>query len=409
MQEAFCIFQWKRPGMVEAQPAKYLQAPPAVQCQGNPDRIASALLVRSSQELPLVSVIIPAYNAESFIAKTLASVQAQTYPGLEILVVDDGSSDHTPAIVQSFIQKDPRIRLLQQSNAGVAAARNLGIQNAKGEFIAPIDSDDLWHPDAMTKLVRQFLSADPDVGVVYVWSVDIDERDQQTGGFHASEVEGDVYKTLICHNFLGNASSTLIRKASLDRIGGYDQQLRAQNAQGCEDWDLYLRLAEHYKFGVVPEFLVSYRKVSGSLSGDFRQMARSQLRMLEAVQQKHPDLPNFLYRLSRSSFYLYLAHQCDASGHIRATLFWLRQAIKVDPITPFVRLGVHALFARSVACWLSRNGFLPKQGKAVLLPSSIRVHKSCKVASAITAEPNISRSATWLKVFIGKVLHQSLS
>ncbi|MEL6469794.1 MAG: glycosyltransferase family 2 protein [Cyanobacteria bacterium J06623_4] len=352
---------------------------------------------------------MPAYNAESFIARALASVLAQTYSRFEVLVIDDGSSDRTAHIVRSFAEQDARVRLLQQSNAGVAAARNLGIQSASGEFIAPIDSDDLWHPEAMAKIVSQFLSVGPKVGVVYAWSVDIDERDQQTGGFHAASVAGNVYKTLICHNFLGNASSTLIRKASLDHVGGYDHQLRAQNAQGCEDWDLYLRLAEHYEYSVVPEFLVSYRKVSGSLSGDFRQMARSQLRMLEAVQQKHPHLPGFLYRLSRSSFYLYLAHQCDASGHVRATLYWLRQAIKVDPITPFVRLGVHILFARSVACWLSKKGFLPKRGMAVLLPSSLTRNRPCQELASIPSEPEINRFATWLKVFVGRVLHRSLS
>ena len=409
MQEAFCQFQMGSSAAAVAQ-TRYLKDLTAVaKCDSNQPQKSAAPAAHSTKSLPLVSVVIPAYNAESFIAKTLASVLAQTYPCFEVLVVNDGSSDRTPTIVQSFIEKDARIRLLQQPNAGVAAARNLGIEQANGEFVAPIDSDDLWHPETMTKLVGQFLSTGSDVGVVYVWSVDIDERDQQTGGFHASVVEGEVYKTLICHNFLGNASSTLIRKSSLEHVGGYDHQLRAQNAQGCEDWDLYLRLAEHYKFGVVPEFLVSYRKVSGSLSGDFRQMARSQLRMLEAIQKKHPNIPNYLYRLSRSSFYLYLAHQCDASGHVRATLFWLRQSIKVDPITPFIRLGVHVLFAKSVTCWLSKKGFLPRQDKAVLLPSSIRGSQPCPSSNAIPDKPKINRCATRLKVFVGSILHQSLS
>ncbi|MEO1095007.1 MAG: glycosyltransferase family A protein [Cyanobacteria bacterium J06638_28] len=293
-------------------------------------------------------MIIPAYNAARFLPQTLASIQAQTYQNLEILVVDDGSCDRTPQIVQALAQQDSRIQLVQQANGGVAAARNRGIHQAKGDFIAPIDADDLWFPEAVEKLVNQFQKSCPHVGVVYAWSIDIDEQAQPSGGFHGAKVVGNVYKTLICHNFLGNASSTLIRKTCLDGVGGYDPQLKAQNAQGCEDWDLYLRLAERFQFAVVPEFLVGYRKVASSMSGDFSQMARSQALMLKAVQSQHPEIPSVLYRLSRSSFYLYLAYQCDLAGNAHRSLAWLKEAAIVDPITPFLRLGFYTLIVKSL-------------------------------------------------------------
>ncbi len=399
----------------------------AVARKGQHPRDSSAAVARRNKSLsvppvrpservntfPLVSVVIPAYNAAAFITRTLASVMAQTYRQLEILVVDDGSCDRTPQIVKAYAQQDTRIKLLQQANAGVAAARNFGIRSALGEFIAPIDADDIWHPQAMAKIMDEFFAGSPEMGVVYTWSADIDEHNQQTGGFHAAKVDGDVYKTLICHNFLGNASSTVIRKACLDKVGGYDHQLKAKGAQGCEDWDLYLRLAEQYEFGVVPEFLVGYRKVFGSMSGDFRQMAKSQRIMLDAVQHKHPEIPGFLYRLSRSSFYLYLAHQCDSSSHVRGTLFWLRQAVKIDPITPFIRLGLHALFFRSVLLWLSQKGVLPerKDDMSMAPPASSAASKvaSGAVCEGLPTELEISRSAIWLKVSVGRMLHRSLS
>lgn len=314
-----------------------------------PTSVEAAPQTPAREEAPLVSVIIPAYNAERFLPQTLASIQAQTYQNLEILVVDDGSCDRTPQIVQALAQQDPRIQLLQQANGGVAAARNHGLRQAKGEFIAPIDADDLWWPEAVAKLVNQLQKSRPQVGVVYAWSADIDEQAQPSGGIHAATVVGNVYKTLICHNFLGNASSTLIRKTCLDCVGGYDSQLKAQNAQGCEDWDLYLRLAERFKFAVVPEFLVGYRKVTSSMSGDFSQMARSQALMLKAVQYQHPEIPAFLYRLSQSSFYLYLAYQCDLAGHAPRALAWLKEAAIVDPITPFLRLGFYTLMVKSLS------------------------------------------------------------
>ncbi|NET30813.1 MAG: glycosyltransferase family 2 protein [Cyanothece sp. SIO1E1] len=375
-------------------------------------KIFSLQSTQPSGYWPRVSVLIPAYNAAALIARTLESVVTQTYCNLEILVVDDGSCDRTPAIVRAFSQRDSRIRLLQQSNAGVAAARNLGIQNAQGEFIAPLDADDLWHPEAIAKLVAQFQAGGPELGVVYAWSRDIDQRDQLTGGFHAATVDGDVYKTLICHNFLGNASATLIRKACLDRVGGYDTQLKAQNAQGCEDWDLYLRLAEHYEFGVVPEFLVDYRKVSSSMSGDFIQMARSQQLMLQTIQHKHPEIPGFLYRLSRSSFYLYLAQQCDLQGNAHATLCWLWQAIRVDPITPLGRLGVYRLLIKNLAKQLL--GDLPRfsQQETTTMPNLAEANQSLIAASSYDSAPTnhrkINRFKIWLKVFVSAFLHQSL-
>ncbi|MEM0981583.1 MAG: glycosyltransferase, partial [Cyanobacteria bacterium P01_H01_bin.58] len=314
-----------------------------------PNSVEAEPQTPASAKAPLVSVIVPAYNAERFLPQTLASIQAQTYQNLEILVVDDGSCDRTPQIVQELAQQDPRIQLLQQDNGGVAAARNRGIRQAKGEFIAPIDADDLWLPETVAKLVNQLQKRSPQVGVVYAWSADIDEQAHPSGGIHAATVVGHVHRTLICHNFLGNASSTLIRKTCLDCVGGYDPQLKAQNAQGCEDWDLYLRLAERFKFAVVPEFLVGYRKVASSMSGDLRQMARSQALMLKAVQSQNPEIPGFLYRLSRSSFYLYLAYQCELAGNAHRSLAWLKEAAIVDPITPLLRLGFYTLMVKNLA------------------------------------------------------------
>ena len=369
----------------------------------------NALPAAEVDMLPLISVIIPAYNAENFIAKTLASVVAQTYRHLEILVVDDGSSDRTQSIVQAMALKDPRIKPFKQINAGVAAARNTGIEKARGEYIAPIDADDLWHPEALEKLLILFCQGDPQIGVVYAWSIDIDEHDLSTGGFHAAYISGDVYKTLICHNFLGNASSTLIRKDCLTQIGGYDTRFQDQNARGCEDWDLYLRLAEQYKFGVVPEFLVGYRKNSSSMSGDFCQMARSQQIMLQTIEENHPKLPNYLYRLSRSSFYLYLAQQSNCWYSPEDTLFWLRQAITVDPVILLCRPGFYLLLIKNLAVKFVGTAIAAQaDDKPATLISP--EHPTSTVSSGAVPIPiKINQLKIWLKLLVGSVLHLSLS
>ena len=383
---------------------------------------------------PLVSVVVPAYNAETFLERTLQSVRDQSYCHLEALVVDDGSRDRTPEIVQAVAQQDPRIKLLQQPNSGVAAARNLGIQHARGEFIAPIDADDLWHPHALEKMVALFKTSNPQVGVVYTWSMDVDEQAQSTGGFHAATVTGNVHKTLICHNFLGNASSTLIRKACLDQLGGYNPEFRGQNAQGCEDWDLYLRLAEHYDFAVVPEFLVGYRKVTGSMSGSFSQMARSQQLMLQVVRRKHPEIPKYLYRISRSSFYLYLAYQCDSVGNAKATLSWLWQAIRVDPITSLGRLGLYVLMTKSfVKLAIKKSWQLLGVAVLLFLRPILLIEGACQSSGDVTmaispqpasnsprlpdakdfpttlTKPHIYPLKVQLKVFVSTVIHLFLN
>ncbi|WP_245602830.1 glycosyltransferase family 2 protein [Gloeothece verrucosa] len=299
--------------------------------------------------MPLVSVIIPAYNAEKFIKGTLRSVLSQTYKNIEVLVIDDGSQDKTQEIVQAFARQDKRVRLLQQANSGVAAARNLGIQHSKGEFIAPVDADDIWYPENIEKQVQCMLEGGASVGVVYSWSVDINENDQPIGSFRAAKIVGNVYSTLLCHNFLGNASCTMIRRSSLDKVGWYSDEFRKQNAQGCEDWDLYLRIAEFYEFKVVQEFLVGYRKLSESMSRNYHTMARSHELILKKVQENKPQIPQLFYRLSKSNLYIYFAAQSSKAGNQKIAKFWLKKAVKAELMTFLIRPELYKLLMQNLA------------------------------------------------------------
>jgi glycosyltransferase involved in cell wall biosynthesis len=297
-----------------------------------------------SAALPLVSVIIPAYNASVFLPATLRSVLAQDYPHFEVWVVDDGSVDETAAIVEDFALRDDRVHLLRQQNGGVAAARNLGIQAARGEFLAPLDADDLWEPRALRLWVNAFLNGSERVGVVYGWSLDVDEENALTGGFHGAKIRGEVLGTLLVHNFLGNASATMMRRSAVVDVGGYDSTLRDRGAQGCEDWDLYFKLAERWDFEGVPEFLVRYRKPIASMSQDDQQMARSHELVLEALAARSGRrLPRWMYGLSRSSLYIHFAHQAAAFGKEAQARDWCRAAWACDRVTPLLRPGWHRL------------------------------------------------------------------
>jgi glycosyltransferase involved in cell wall biosynthesis len=297
---------------------------------------------------PLISVIIPAYNAETFLAQTLESVLSQTYQNIEILVVDDGSTDKTAEIVKSFARKDKRVSLLQQSNAGVAAARNLAIEKSRGEYIAPIDADDIWYPQNLEKQVKCLTSSASSVGIVYSWSVDINEQDLLTGGFYNSTIQGEVYTALVYKYFIGNASSSLIRRICFEKIGGYNCKLKLENAQGCEDWELHLRIAEKYQFKVVSEYLVGYRQITSSMSCNFAAMAKSQSLIMADVRQQHPEIPSSIYRWSSSNFYIYLAVKSNRSGNHRSTLSWLYRAFTKDLFMALLRHNLYLLSIESM-------------------------------------------------------------
>jgi glycosyltransferase involved in cell wall biosynthesis len=305
--------------------------------------------------LPLVSVIIPAYNAAKFIAETLESVLSQTYQHIEVVVVDDGSKDETPTIVRQFAARDVRVRLIQQANAGVAVARNCAIQNSHGEFIAPIDADDIWYLQKIEKQVQCLMQADSKVGLVYCWSAHIDEAGSFTGGYNTANLQGNILLDLVYKHFIGNGSVPLIRRSCIDQIGGYDKSLHDRGAQGCEDWNIALRVAEYYEFRVVPELLVGYRQAVGSMSSLGKVMERSYNLTVEYIQQNHPEIPSMIYQWSKAEFYYYLAQGARQNGNQWRALGCICKALWLDPET-FLKRNT---FYRSILSILLSLPFQP--------------------------------------------------
>jgi glycosyltransferase involved in cell wall biosynthesis len=280
---------------------------------------------------PLVSVVIPAFNAERFLARTLDSVSRQTYSALEIIVVDDGSLDGTAGIVRQQAALDPRVRLIRQENAGVAAARNRGIAESDGCFVAPLDADDLWHPQKIELQLRRFEER-PSAGLVYCWSIGIDEEDRvMRQRVSPASFEGDVFAALVFQNFIGNASSPLIRRACLDEVGGFDPALRVAGGEGCEDRKLYLDIAERHDFAVVPRFLVGYRQLAGSMSWNYEKMLRSHELIMAQARRRRPELPERIFRWSNARTHFYLGLRALSSGRRRDGVRLCAAALLRDP------------------------------------------------------------------------------
>ena len=277
----------------------------------------------------LVSVIVPAYNAERWIASTLASALAQTHKKLEVIVVDDGSSDGTARVVESIATSEPRVRLLRQTNSGPPAARNAGIAVAKGSLIAPLDADDLWHPEKLAKQIAVMQSAGQKVGLVYSWFSIIDETGRVTARALRPRKQGNVYEDLVVSNFISSGSIPLIRRSCVDEVGGY-----GRNVDGCEDVKLYLDIAEHYEFAYVPEFLVGYRRSRGSVSQNLSNMMRSHERVLAEVRERHPELPPRLLRHAQTEFRYWFGMNSLRNGRVREGVTLLADIVRSDPYFP---------------------------------------------------------------------------
>ena len=195
-----------------------------------------------SGETPLVSVIVPVYNGERFIAEAIQSALLQTYRNIEVLVIDDGSTDKTAAVLQAQAALDSRVRIIRQANGGVARARNRGLAEARGEFVAPLDADDLWDPSKIERQVDRMLQAGDATGLVYSWWIWVDDEGTAIDRSPEWRIEGDAADILLQVNFTGNASVPLFRRRCLDEVGGYDETFARQGSGGCEDWDVALKV-----------------------------------------------------------------------------------------------------------------------------------------------------------------------
>ncbi len=242
-----------------------------------PSEFSNVDLAASSQVLstgfPTVSVVIPTYNALKFLPQTIASVMGQTFQDFELLLIDDGSSDGTADWVAQYnqdVENNPqsqghKIRFFQQHRGGVSTARNLGIQNAQGEFVAFLDADDLWVP---TKLGQQvhYLNQHPRVGLVHGAIALMNEAGTLTGRVLSSKPVASSLTRLLTQNAVA-CQTVMVRRSCFEQTGGFDAQ-----ADTVEDWDLWMRVARFYPIVGLPDVLAHYRQVESSLSRSHERM-----------------------------------------------------------------------------------------------------------------------------------------
>ncbi|RIV82338.1 glycosyltransferase [Aurantiacibacter xanthus] len=320
-----------------------------------------------------VAVVIPMYNAAETIERTLQSVRAQTYADLDIVVVDDGSGDRGPELVMSVAARDPRVRLVRQGNGGVAEARNHGAALTTAPYLAFVDADDLWAPEKVAAQMALIAGGPP--ALAYCWFCQIDRRDRvYRPSYRPPSYEGDVRRQLAGENFIGNGSSMLMHREVFDVVGGFDAELRAKGAQGCEDYMFAMAAAQHFPFRCVPRRLVGYRIMRGNMSSDAEKMVRSYELVVERFAREMADYRDEFVDHHRN-FLLWHAQRAAMEGARKRAILMMR------------RLQQDHAFASS-SLWLELVGFYIK---ALLTP---RWLKDCVARMGLISRPRY-QDGTW--------------
>lgn len=265
---------------------------------------------------PRVSTIIPVYNREGLIGRAIESALAQSYPNQEIIVVDDGSTDDTCHVIKSFGE---RVCLISQPNRGPYAARNLGLKNSSGEYVAFLDSDDFWHPERLAKQVP-LLETNKELGIVFGNGEIIYEGSPKSKNtffqYYGEPARGWVFPQLLSRNFIPQ-STVLVRRECFKKFGAFlELPLGA-------DFHKWLQVSLHYQVDYVEDVVFTYTMHSSNISRDRVTQYRNILKVVEHLSASEVDQRALLLLRRRAvelEFKLALVHLYEGAGRLIGTL-----------------------------------------------------------------------------------------
>jgi hypothetical protein len=331
--------------------------------------------------VPTVSVVVPVFRAERFIAATIESVLAQTFRDFEIILVDDGSPDRSAEICARY--GDPRIRLLRQANAGVAAARNAGIRRARADIIAFLDSDDIWTP---TKLARHvtLLQQRPDVDVSFDRSRFIDETGQELGSLRGSTLPEITPFGILLRDPTGTASAVVARRRALDAIA-YTATAQDGSVQPAyfdeepilctaEDTDCWFRMAQvgRSSFFHLPEPLTLYRMHRNGVTAAFAKRRASWNRLVEKAKAQAPGLLDGQEARLDAYQLTAMARRALMTGEAQAAGRFLAAALQAYPEIAIEQPAVTAL---TTFGWMALQ-MLPSCTHQAVQRAGLRLHRA---------------------------------
>jgi glycosyltransferase involved in cell wall biosynthesis len=274
---------------------------------------------------PLVSVIIPAYNAGGFIEASAGSVLGQSFGDLEAIVVDDGSTDDTVDRLKAWT--DPRLRVITQANQGTVAAYNAGIRASQGDYLGFLDADDVWLPEKLARHVR-FLEEHPEIDVTFSWVRAIDGRGLPVP-IACPRWRGAVsFPQLLADYMVRTMSAVVMRRAAAEEAGMFDSKFLR-----CVDVEFLLRAAllRPNNFHAIPEVLCLYRRHDSQRTHDWRLMRDGWEQVLRSIRLRAPAEVAGAEKLASSNMYRYFASLAYESGNFREALGLVRQSFTAYP------------------------------------------------------------------------------
>ena len=285
---------------------------------------------------PKISVIMPIYNVEAFVGEAVQSVLDQSFTDFELICVDDGGTDNSMDIVRGF--SDERIRIVCQRNLGLAGARNSGIAHARGEFIALLDSDDVWHRDKL-QLHYIHLTANPHIGVSFAGSRMIDREGKVLSVAMRPAIGQVSQRDILCRNPVGNGSAPVLRMSALEKASfmhptmvgrkcWFDEEFRQS-----EDIELWTRLSIKHcvNFAGIDGLLTDYRIIPGALSANVVKQYLSWTKMLRKLKYYAPEFVEKHGETARAYQLRYLARRSLQLGNIALARDFLRKAVGRQP------------------------------------------------------------------------------
>lgn len=278
---------------------------------------------------PSLSIVIPSYNVAPYIEAAILSALDQTFTDLEVIVVNDGSTDQTAAIIERVAAEraDPRLRIIHRANGGLAAARNTGIEAALGEFIGFLDSDDIWHPTKAAKHIDR-MRADPAIGISFSHSQYIAESGVPTGGILFAKKTKPSLHDMIRRNHVGNGSTPIVRSICFKKAGVFREELKS-----CEDYEMWCRIlwATDLRAEAIQEPLTSYRLRDSSLSFNFEKFVSNADLAMSALRKRMKHVPERLFRAGHAEHYRIAAWKAAITGQDKSAANLLIRSLRLWP------------------------------------------------------------------------------
>ncbi|ETX28225.1 glycosyltransferase family 2 protein [Roseivivax isoporae] len=323
---------------------------------------------------PTATIVVPAYNATATLPATMASLLAQTFGDFEIVLVEDGATDATPAMCADYAAADRRVRVVRQANRGLAGARNTGIAAARGRYVGFCDADDLWLPGKLAAHVAH-LDAIPDLGISYSGSAMIDAAGRRTGHRMTPKLTGVTASDVFRRNPIGNGSAAVVRAGALRALAFmptgetvrpwvFDETFR--QSEDIECW-LRLVLTTAWRIEGIPGHLTLYRVHGAGLSADTGAQYASWERMVDKLGPCAPAFFAAEAPVARAFQCRYLARRAVSAGDGTAALGWLRRAFAASSVPLWRDPGRTLVTLGATACLLAFGPAALRRAEAALL------------------------------------------